>query len=234
MDKRITCWPGSDRRVAAPALARRRFLGLAGAAAALLPLAACGGDDPKWHSIDVSGTLPPLAFTMTRAEDGKEITAASYRGKVVLLYFGYTNCPDICPTVLSHMSSIFDRLGAAAHHVRMLFVTVDPNRDTLPILAKYVRNFGTEIDGLRGTPDELARLARRYRVAYSVTPAANGHPYEVTHSSAIYVFDRSGGARLIIASMTSNKPDIAGTTADLRRLIQGHPSGLLRGLWSAI
>jgi protein SCO1 len=233
MDRRITSSPGCDPRGAPLALARRRLLGLAGAGAALLPLAGCGGD-PKWHSIDVTGTLPPLSFTMTRAEDDKQVTAADYRGKIVLLYFGYTNCPDICPTVLSHISSIFDRLGPEAHQLRMLFVTVDPNRDTLPILAKYVRNFGTEFDGLRGTPDELARLARRYRTVYSVTPATKSRPYEVTHGSAIYVFDRTGTARLIIASMASNKPDIAGATADLRRLIQGHPPGFFSRLWPAI
>jgi protein SCO1 len=234
MEKRITSWPGYDRGVAPPALERRRFLELAGAGAALLPLAACGGDDPKWHSIDVTGTLPPLSFTMTRADDDQPVAAAAYRGKVVLLYFGYTNCPDICPTVLSHISTILDRLGPAARQMRMLFVTVDPNRDTVPILAKYVRNFGTEVDGLRGTPDELAKLARRYRVAYSVTPAHDGQPYEVTHSAVIYVFDRNGRVRLIIPSLDSDKPDIVGTTADLRQLIKGAPPGLLSRLWSAI
>jgi protein SCO1 len=212
---------------------RRRLLELAAAGLCLLPLAGCG-DDPKWHSIDVTGTLPALAFTMTRAGDGKQITQADYRGRIVLLYFGYTNCPDICPTVLSHISSILDRLGPEAHQLRMLFVTVDPNRDTPPVLAKYVKNFGAEIDGLRGTPDELAALARRYRAVYSVTPGKDGHPYEVTHSSAIYVFDRNGAARLIIASMSSNQPDILGTTADLRRLIAGHPPGLFNRLWSMI
>ncbi|HTV88334.1 MAG TPA: SCO family protein [Stellaceae bacterium] len=224
---KATSSPGCERR-AAPAFARRRFLGVAAAGAALLPLAGCGGD-AKWHSIDVSGTLPPLDFTMTRAGDGKPVTQADYRGKVVLLYFGYTNCPDICPTVLAHVSTILDRLGPDAQRLRMLFVTVDPNRDTPTVLAKYVKNFGAEIDGLRGTPDELAMLARRYRAAYSVTPAVNGHPYEVTHSSAIYVFDAAGAARLIIASLSSQKPDIAGTTADLRRLVEATRP---RGLWS--
>src|SRR5579864_2353067 len=100
MEKLFTVSLGCDRRDATPALDRRRFLALAAAGLCLLPLAGCG-DDRKWHSIDVTGTLPPLAFTMTRAEDGKEVTEADYRGKVVLLYFGYTNCPDICPTVLS-------------------------------------------------------------------------------------------------------------------------------------
>jgi protein SCO1 len=182
----------------------------------------------------MTGTLPPLAFRMIRAEDGKPVTAADYRGKTVLLYFGYTNCPDICPTVLSHVADILDRLGPAAQQLRMLFVTVDPNRDTLPVLAKYVKNFGAEIDGLRGTPDELAELARRYRAAYSVTPAQDGRPYAVTHSSAIYVFDRSGAARLIIASLSSTRPDIAGTTADLGRLVAGRPPSLVSRLLAAL
>ena len=112
----------------------------------------------------------------------------------------------------------------------MLFVTVDPNRDTAPVLSAYVKNFGTEIDGLRGTPDELAALARRYRVEYSVTPASGNHPYDVTHSSAIFVFD-GGAARLIVASLSSTAPDVAGTTADLKRLVdEGHPPGLLAQL----
>jgi protein SCO1/2 len=226
MAKATTSSPGCDPRAARPALARRRVLGLAAAGAALLPLAGCG-DDRKWHSIDVTGTLPPLAFTMARAEDGKRVTRADYRGKIVLLYFGYTHCPDICPTVLSHVSSILGRLGPEAHRLRMLFVTVDPNRDTAPVLAQYVKNFGAEIDGLRGTPDELAALTRRYRAAYSVTPAKGGHPYEVTHSSAIYVFDGTGAARLIIASLSSTNPDIAGAAADLKRLAEAaRPAGL--------
>jgi protein SCO1 len=204
-----------------------RFARLVAACLGLALLTGCG-DTAKWHAIDVSGSLPPLSFTMTRTEDGKSVTQADYRGKIVLLYFGYTNCPDVCPTTLSNIHDVLTRLGHEAGDVRMLFVTVDPNRDTAPLLAAYVKNFATEIDGLRGTPDQLAALARRYRVVYSVTPATEDHPYTVTHSSAIYVFDGSGAARLIIASLSSTTPDIAGTTADLRRLIgEQHPPGLL-------
>lgn len=195
-----------------------------------LSLAGCG-NNAKWHSIDVSGSLPPLTFTMTRTEDGRRVTEADYHGKVVLLYFGYTNCPDVCPTTLSNFDDVLKRLGHDTRDVRMLFVTVDQNRDTAPLLAAYVKNFGTEIDGLRGTPDELAALARRYRVVYSVTPATQEHPYAVTHSSAIYVFDGSGVARLIVASLSSTTPNIAGTAADLQRLVaEQHPSGLLARL----
>jgi len=104
-----------------------------------------------------------------------------------------------------------------------LFVTVDPNRDNLPALKRYVALFAPQMVGLRGTPDELAALARRYRVAYSVTPAHEGHPYEVTHSSLVYVFDQNGNARLLVDSMATQKPDVVGTEDDLRRLIVQRP-----------
>lgn len=211
-----------------PTIRRRGMLFAAGLALALL--AGCG-QRATWHAVDVSGSLPPLSFAMTRTEDGKQVTQADYRGMTVLLYFGYTNCPDVCPTTLSEVHDILTRLGPDARHARMLFVTVDPDRDTAPLLAAYVKNFGTKIDELRGTPDELADMARRYRVEYSVTPASRNHPYEVTHSSAIFVFDGSGAARLIVASLSSTTPDIAGTTADLKRLVEeGHPPALLARL----
>jgi protein SCO1 len=209
--------PGRDE-AATPRQSLWRFAKLPAACLGLALLAGCGAA-PTWHAVDVSGSLPPLSFTMTRSEDGKQVTQADYRGKIVLLYFGYTNCPDVCPATLSEVNDILSRLGPEARDVRMLFVTVDPKRDTAPVLAAYVKNFGSEIDGLRGSPDQLAALARRYRVEYSATPAQGNTPYEVTHSSAIFVFDRSGAARLIVASLSSTTPDLAGTTADLKRLV---------------
>jgi protein SCO1 len=212
------------------ALSRRRAVGVAVAG---LVVALLGGCDSgaKWHAMDVSGSSPPLAFAMTRASDGKKVTEADYRGRIVLLYFGYTYCPDVCPTTLSNVADILRRLGPDAKRVRLLFVTVDPDRDTLPVLAAYARNFGPEFEGLRGTPDQIAALARRYRVVYSVTPTSKDHPYEVTHSSAIYVFDGSGAARLLVPSLASTTPDIAGTTADLKRLVAAaSPPGLLARL----
>jgi protein SCO1 len=192
-------------------------------------LSAC--NDTNFHSIDIAGSSPPLSFTLTRAGDDREVTQADYRGKIVLLYFGYTFCPDICPATLTNVADILRKLGHEAQDVRVLFVSVDPARDTLPVLADYARNFGPEIDALRGTPDQLAALARRYRVVYSVSPATQDHPYEVTHSSAVYVFDGSGAARLLIASLASMKPDIDGAADDLRRLIEAtQPPNLLTRL----
>lgn len=208
--------PTSDRA----AFGRRGLLGLLGAGLALPALA-----DQGWHDIDMQDVSPPLLLSMTRARDGKPVTQADYRGKVVLLYFGYTYCPDVCPLTLSNVANVLSRLGKQAGQVRVLFVTVDPNRDTLGVLKQYSASFAPQIDGLRGTPDALAALARRYRIAYSVTPDSPGHPYTVTHSSAIYVFDANGAARLLIPSLASQAPDIVGVTADLHRLIGGGDSG---------
>jgi protein SCO1/2 len=187
------------------------------------------------HALDVSGSAAPLQLAMTRASDGKPVTQADYRGRIVLLYLGYTFCPDVCPTTLSNVADVLKQLGSEASQVRVLFVTVDPDRDTLPVLAAYAANFGPEVESLRGTPDQLAALARRYRLVYSVTPETKDHPYEVTHSSAIYVFDRSGAARLLVPSLGTAAADIAALTDDLRRLVEGGrppdlPARLLRWL----
>jgi protein SCO1/2 len=211
----MMCRPGRPIRGSGVGLAALVYAG-----ALALTLAGC--DEPEaWHETDITGALPQLAFTMTRADDGRTVSAADYRGKVVLLYFGYTFCPDVCPTTLTNIAQILDRLGAQADAVRVLFVTVDPERDTLPVLKQYADAFAPEVDGLRGDPGQLAALAKRYRVAYSVRPKTAGHDYEVTHGSAVYAFDRTGQARLLAASLAAGKPEIAGTAADLRRLIEG-------------
>jgi protein SCO1/2 len=218
---------------------RRALLGgaVAGVVGATLAPHAARADE-GWHNFDVAGTSPALDFTMQRASDGKTVTQADYRGDVVLLYFGYTYCPDVCPLTLSNLDSVMDRLGQRATGVRVLFVTVDPDRDSLAVLKQYTASFGPRIVGLRGDQDALAVLARRYRIAYSVTKPVDGKPYEVSHSSAIYAFDGTGAARLLIPSMASQSPDIDGTAADLGRLLDGegppgmlsHVMGILRGL----
>jgi protein SCO1/2 len=165
---------------------------------------------------DIRGAMPDLEFAMQRANDGETVDAKDYRGHVVVLYFGYTNCPDICPTTLSDLASVLQRLGPQAHNVRVLFVTVDPARDELPALKTYVNAFAPEIDGLRGSPDAIARLARRYRVTYAVTPASPGHTYDVMHSDSVFFFDRDGHARCVTTSV-ANTGD---TTAAVKTLLQ--------------
>lgn len=178
-------------------------------------LAGCGKPASSWHATDITGSMPALEFSLTRASDGTPVHASDYRGKVVVLYFGYTHCPDICPATLANLSDAMQRLGQKANEVRVLFVTVDPNRDTAPLLAGYVKSFAPQIDGLFGTNDQLIDVTRRYRVIYKVTPESPGHAYEVMHSSAVFFFDRNGRARLV----TTKTDDVGDVAADLSQLL---------------
>jgi len=180
---------------------------------AAVVLAGCSRGKP-WHLKEISGLLPALKFEMT-ADDGSIVTADDYKGKVVMLYFGYTHCPDVCPTTLAKLALVLSQLGSKADRVRVLFVTVDPSRDTLPVLKEYVHAFDSHFVGLRGTDGQLEALAKRYRVSYEIGPKDPQGNYEVTHSSAIFIFGQDGKARLL-ATSTSSVPDIA---ADLKRLV---------------
>jgi protein SCO1/2 len=177
-----------------------------------LTLAACGKGEMRPGVTEVTGASPDLQFTMTRARDGKQVTAADYSGKVVVLYFGYTNCPDICPATLANLTESVQKLGARANDVRILFVTVDPARDTIDKIKPYTNAFSPQLDGLRGTPNELLRLTRRYRVAYDVRTTPK---YEVMHSESVFFFDPQGRARLVELSTT----DISAVAGDIMRLL---------------
>jgi protein SCO1/2 len=168
-------------------------------------------------AIDITGAFPPLQFTATRANDGRTVSATDYQGKVALLYFGYTHCPDVCPTTLTDLANVLKALGGDAKNVRVLFVTVDPHRDTLPVMKAYVSTFAPQIDGLRGNDNQVARMARRYRVLYRVTPGSPGHPYEVVHANTVYIFGPSGRARLVAESTGDTK----GLAADIEHLLRG-------------
>jgi protein SCO1 len=175
--------------------------------------AACG-PATQADTTDISGVMPALSFSMVRANDGAPVNATSYRGKIALLYFGYTHCPDECPTTLANLAVALKNIGPDAKYVRVLFVTVDPARDSIPVLKKYVNAFAPQIDGLRGSDNAIAALARRYRVLYSVTSAAPGRPYDVTHSDSLFMFDRSGRARLV----TMSTQDTAALAAEIKSL----------------
>src|ERR1700761_7660367 len=173
-----------------------------------LMLAACGRS--PFHMTDISGAKPRVDFHMIRASEGAPVTGENYRGHVTLLYFGYTNCPDVCPATLANLAGMLGKLQNK--DIRILFVTVDPHRDSLELLNQYARAFSPQIDGLRGTDNQLADLARRYRVAYSVDPKP---PYTVMHSNAVFVFDRDGRARLV----TTDTSDPAAMAEDVQKLI---------------
>ncbi|GGA06976.1 SCO family protein [Dyella caseinilytica] len=176
-------------------LLRLVILSFAVAASALL--AACNKDAQQpWQLTDISGHMPDLAFRLTD-DHGQTVTAADYRGKITLLYFGYTHCPDVCPLTLAHLHVVMQRLGKLADHVRILFVTVDPARDTPAVLHDYVNAFDPRAVGLTGAPADIEALTKRYRAAFTREPGKSDDSYDVSHSSGIYIFDASGKARLL-------------------------------------
>lgn len=150
---------------------------------------------------NIGGHMPDLQFQLTD-DNGKTVTAADYRGKVVLLYFGYTHCPDVCPLTLAHLHQVMEQLGKQADDVRILFVSVDPARDTPAALHAYVSAFDKHAVGLTGSPGAIEALSKRYRAAFSREPSGKNGNYEVSHSSAIYVFDQAGHARVLSTPVT--------------------------------
>ena len=195
---------------------RRARARLAAATALILAaaLAGCARSGPPYALKNITGLVPALEFQLTD-QDGRAVTADAYRHDLVLLYFGYTQCPDECPTTLTTLAAALHALGPEASQVRVLFVSVDPRRDTTAVLKRYVSNFGPQFVGLRGDQSELTRLSKRYRIAYHYEKPDKYGNYEVDHSSAVFVFDRDGRARLLAESDATSKQ----VASDLRRLL---------------
>jgi len=182
-------------------------------------LAACSERSADWSLYNVRGHLPDLKFTLSGA-GGKTVSAEDLRGKTVLLFFGYASCPDVCPTTMAQLTDVLQQLGDAAAQVRIVFVSVDPHRDTPDILQAYVDAFNRQAIGLTGTERQIADLARRYRVAYQIEkprPGDDADVYDVTHSRGVYIFDGKGRARLLASDADST----AAMVKDLRRLVGG-------------
>ena len=192
-----------------------RSLRRAAIVAGVLLLVACSRSGEPWQLMNVSGHLPDLDFALT-ADNGQPVTGASFRGRTTLVYFGYTHCPDVCPETMARLIQVVAKLGADAQNVRILFISVDPARDTPQALHTYMGAFDAQHAlGLTGTEAEIESLARRYRVAYQMEKREADGNYEVTHSSAVYVFDAQGHARLL-----ATDHDTADAIAhDLRRVI---------------
>jgi protein SCO1/2 len=174
-----------------------RFARLAGLLVVSMLFAACQPQEASpWQLTDISGHMPDLSFQLTN-DQGKAVTAKDYQGKVTLLYFGYTHCPDVCPLTLAHLHVVMQRLGKLADGAQILFVSVDPARDTPEALHAYVTAFDPHVVGLTGSPADIEALTKRYRAAFSREPDKAGGSYDVSHSSGIYIFDANGKARLL-------------------------------------
>ena len=150
--------------------------------------------------------VPQITGHFTLATmDGHTVTDESYRGKWLIIYFGYTFCPDACPTTLSNIGSALDGLGPLADHVQPLFITVDPTRDTIKVVSEYLKSFDPRIVGLRGTPEQTEITAKQYHVYYRARSLGGGQ-YAVDHSSFIYVIDPAGQfAKLLTADLPGHQ-----------------------------
>ncbi len=123
---------------------------------------------------------------------GRRVTDRDFRGKLMLVFFGYTHCPDVCPTELQTMSEVMDKLGPAADKVAPVFISVDPKRDTPEVLADYMKNFSTRITGLTGNQNDIASAAKAYRVYYRKAGESGEGDYTVDHSAFVYLMDGEG------------------------------------------
>ena len=183
---------------------------------ALCALAACSRAAEPWHLTDVSGHLPDLDFSLTD-DTGAHVTGQSFAGRATLVYFGYTHCPDVCPETMARLMQVLQQLGPDADKARIVFVSVDPARDTPALLHAYVRAFDDKhAVGLTGNDRAIEAVAQRYRIAYQMEKRDPSGAYEVTHSSAVYIFDRDGHARLL----ATDRDSIDAIAADLRRVIR--------------
>jgi len=192
---------------------RRRALAAAGLTA-LLGLAACKrGPEAGFNGADITGAdfgkdlrLPDI--------DGRARSLADFKGKAVLLFFGFTQCPDVCPTALARAAEVKKLLGADGERLQVVFVTVDPERDTPEILKAYMAAFDPGFVALRGSPEQLAATAKDFKIFYQKVPT--GDSYSMDHTAISYAFDRQGRLRLALSHQLSARA----YTADIRKLLQ--------------
>ena len=153
-------------------------------------------------------------FTLTDSK-GKSQSLADFRGKVVVLFFGFTQCPDVCPTTLSDMAQVKKKLGAQAEQLQVLLVTLDPQRDTPAVLSQYVPGFDPSFLGLSGTPEAIAQTAKEFKVFYQKVAGKTATSYTVDHTAASFVFDPQGRVRLFLRYGLG----VDESVADIKRLM---------------
>lgn len=168
---------------------------------ATLVLAGCdqltpgGGSKPAFKAIDITGAEYARVLNLTDF-NGQKRSLADFKGQVLVVFFGFTQCPDVCPTTMAELAEVKRSLGADGNRVIGIFVTVDPERDTPELLKAYMANFGSDMVGLRGTPDEVRAAAKEFKVFYNRVPGKTDTSYTVDHTAGSYVLDAQGRIRL--------------------------------------
>lgn len=167
-----------------------------------------------WQGSDIKGMLPDLEFSLV-GPDGGIVDAGSLRGKPVAVFFGFTSCPDVCPTTLTQLSVVMNKLGPQADQIRVLLISVDPDRDTPEVMKRYTASFGPWFLGLTGSHDALESLRKAYGVYAAMESSDSEGTYNVMHSAAIFAFDAQGRARVLISDVS----DSDAVTSDFLQLI---------------
>lgn len=162
-------------------------------------LAACGdGGGVSFKGSDIAGTKLGQHWTLV-GMDGKTYTPESFRGKVTLVFFGFTQCPDVCPTALAELTQVMKLLGDRASQVQVLMISVDPERDTPEVLSAYISGFNDRFLGLTGSAEQIKAAAGAFKAYYAKVPGAKGN-YSMDHSSSFYLLDKKGDARVMLNS----------------------------------
>jgi protein SCO1 len=187
---------------------------LAGTGATLL--AACSDAKPQFKAIDLTGADYARDFELAD-HNGQQRSLKDFRGKLVVLFFGFTQCPDVCPTTMGELAEAKRLMGADGARVQGLFLTVDPERDTPEVLKAYMQNFDPSFLALRGTPEQLAAVTKEYKVYYKKVPGATPTSYSMDHSAASYVYDTQGRLRLYTRYGTGPQA----LASDLQLLLKG-------------
>jgi len=164
-------------------------------ALAVLALVACSPDKPKFNAIDITGADYAKGFTLTD-HNGQSRSLSDFKGKVVVLFFGYTQCPDVCPTSMVELAEVKRLLGADGDKLQGVFVTVDPARDTAELLKAYMTNFDPTFVAFIPTPEQLAVIAKDYKIYYKKVDGKTPTSYTMDHSAGSYVYDTQGNLRL--------------------------------------
>ncbi len=178
-------------------------------------LTACSGDKPKFSAIDVTGADYAKDFALTD-HNGQARSIKDFSGKVVVLFFGYTQCPDVCPTTMTELAEVKKLLGAEGDKLQGLFVTVDPARDTPAVLKSYMANFDPTFLALYAVPEALAVVAKDYKVYYKKAEGKTATSYTMDHSAGSYIYDTQGKLRLY----TRYGSGVAPLAADIKLLLK--------------
>ena len=194
----------------------RRLALRAALLATVFLLAACKGSKPAFSSIDISGADFGQDFRLTDP-DGRQRTLADFRGNAVLLFFGFTQCPDVCPTALARAAEVRSKLGADAERLQVIFITLDSERDTPDVLRAYTAAFDASFLGLYTDGENTSSVADAFRIFYRKVPT--GQSYTMDHTALSYVFDPAGRLRLAVPPQQTADQ----LSADLRMLLHSFP-----------